>query len=137
MGVTIKPELSRSNPYWISKHRYYELKHFCMQYREWGEMVFVVDGYMKPKLDIRTDQHYIADPTAKASIKRLELLGKIKMLQEAAEKADPFLSDYILRGVTSGMSYDEMNAKKPIPCCRDIYYERCRKFFWILDKLRE
>lgn len=26
------PELSEKNPYWIERHRYYELKHFCLQY---------------------------------------------------------------------------------------------------------
>lgn len=31
----VKPELSKANRYWISKHRYYELYHFCLQYYEW------------------------------------------------------------------------------------------------------
>ena len=32
MGTTLRAELSEKNPYWIEKHRYYELKHFCLQY---------------------------------------------------------------------------------------------------------
>lgn len=35
MATTIRPELSEKNPYWIEKHRYYELKHFCLQYPIW------------------------------------------------------------------------------------------------------
>ncbi len=35
MATTIRPEISQNNEYWISKHRYYELKHFCMQYPLW------------------------------------------------------------------------------------------------------
>ena len=35
MGTTIRPELSEKNPYWIERHRYYELKHFCLQYPIW------------------------------------------------------------------------------------------------------
>lgn len=27
MATEIRPELSEKNPYWIGKHRYYELKH--------------------------------------------------------------------------------------------------------------
>lgn len=27
--------LSRKNPYWIPRHRYYELKHFCLQFRDY------------------------------------------------------------------------------------------------------
>ena len=32
MATTIRPVVSSSK---ISKHRYYELKHFCLQYHEW------------------------------------------------------------------------------------------------------
>ena len=35
MATVIRAELSKNNKYWISKHRYYELKHFCLQYPEW------------------------------------------------------------------------------------------------------
>lgn len=35
MSTLIRPELSETNRYWIEKHRYYELKHFCLQYPLW------------------------------------------------------------------------------------------------------
>ena len=35
MSTVIRPEISKKNLYWIPKHRYYELKHFCLQYPEW------------------------------------------------------------------------------------------------------
>ena len=35
MSTQIRPEISQKNPYWIPKHRYYELKHFVMQYPAW------------------------------------------------------------------------------------------------------
>ena len=41
----IRPEISKKNKYWISRHRYYELKHFCMQYREWLAEVNNYSGY--------------------------------------------------------------------------------------------
>lgn len=35
MATTIRPELSEKNPYWIERHRYYELKHLrCDGYAE-------------------------------------------------------------------------------------------------------
>ena len=43
MGTTIRPELSEKNPYWIEKHRYYELKHFCLQYPIWRKAYSVLD----------------------------------------------------------------------------------------------
>ena len=33
MRNDMRPELSQKNPYWIGKHRYYELKHFCLRSR--------------------------------------------------------------------------------------------------------
>lgn len=37
MGTIIRPELSEKNKYWLEKHRYYELKHFCLQYPLWKQ----------------------------------------------------------------------------------------------------
>ena len=31
--------------YSLSKHRYYELKHFCLQYPEWKERYLQADGW--------------------------------------------------------------------------------------------
>ena len=39
-----RAELSKKNPYYISKHRYYELKHFCRQYDEWKRALVRIDG---------------------------------------------------------------------------------------------
>lgn len=32
MTTKIRADISRKNPYWLERHRYYELKHFCLQY---------------------------------------------------------------------------------------------------------
>lgn len=47
MGTNIRSNLSRKNRYWISRHRYYELKHFCLQYSEWLTEYRSIDGYQK------------------------------------------------------------------------------------------
>ena len=44
MGTTLRAELSEKNPYWIEKHRYYELKHFCLQYPIWKKAYAALDG---------------------------------------------------------------------------------------------
>lgn len=44
MATTIRPELSEKNPYWIEKHRYYELKHFCLQYPIWRKAYSSLSG---------------------------------------------------------------------------------------------
>lgn len=47
MSKLSKPELSQKNPYWIEKHRYYELKHFCLQYPIWKKAYNSLDGVSK------------------------------------------------------------------------------------------
>ena len=43
MGTRIRAELSEKNKYWISRHRYYELKHFCLQYPSWRRTYAALD----------------------------------------------------------------------------------------------
>ena len=43
------------------------------------------------------------------------------MVEKAAKEADPELADYILKGVTEGLSYDVIKARMNIPCCKDVY----------------
>ena len=51
--------------------------------------------------------------------------------------ADKDLAKYILMAVTYGHSYTYLKAKLDIPCSKDTYYDRYRKFFWILSDLRD
>lgn len=44
---------------------------------------------------------------------------------------------YILRGVTEGLSYNALKMQYAIPCCREVYYNLYRRFFWLLSKERD
>ena len=41
--INVRPQLAQDNPYWISRHRYYELKHFCLQYYFWKSKYNEID----------------------------------------------------------------------------------------------
>jgi hypothetical protein len=138
MGTTIRPELSEKNKYWIEKHRYYELKHFCLQYPIWKKAYLALDGLSKRPIDLvifsKTNVH--SDPTAKCVEAREFYFDRMRMVEQAAITTDAELHNYILKGVTEGVSYDYLKARLEIPCCRDIYYELYRRFFWLLNKAR-
>ena len=136
MSTTIKPELSERNKYWIEKHRYYELKHFCLQYPSWKKAYILcsISGKSKGNLAIKMDD--ISKPTEECALKRVFYSNRIDMVEQAAKDADEFLASYILKAVTTGMSYDTLRVQMNIPCSRDVYYEYYRKFFWLLDKAR-
>ena len=139
MGTNIRSKISKKNQYWISKHRYYELKHFCLQYNSWKREYSNIDGMVVVPLDIirGIKSGDITDPTYEKSLKSLYYLNKIKMLEDISKKTDFVLGEYVLKGVINGLSYDVLKARLKIPCGRDTYYNLYRKFFWILDRERD
>jgi hypothetical protein len=77
-----------------------------------------------------------SDLTAKYAIKKAYYAERIKIIEKAAMEADDFLYPYILKAVTEGLSYPNLKTKMEIPCGKDMYYDRYRKFFWLLNELR-
>ncbi len=137
MSTVIRAKLSDDNPYWISKHRYYELKHFCLQYPEWKKLYSAgLNTIRSPNFSRVGNSGNVSDPVADTSI-RIEILSRyMKLVEQTAIKTDPELYSYILRCVTEGCSYVVLRTYYGIPCGRDYFYERYRRFFWLLDKDR-
>ena len=120
MATTIRPELSEKNPYWIEKHRYYELKHFCLQYPIWRKAYASLNSFSSKPADwamfIVTST--LGDPTAKVGIARAYYSERTDMIERVAEQTDQQLAPYILKAVTEGWSYDILKVRLGIPCCR-------------------
>lgn len=139
MGTTLRSTLSDKNPYWIEKHRYYELKHFCMQYSDWRRAYTLLDGMpnRSETAMIFAVRRATGDPTGNKAVAKAFYSERMDMLERVAAWTDPIIGVYILQGVTKGISYDTLNAGTPVPCCKDIYYDLYRRFFWLLDKERK
>lgn len=140
MATKIRPELSKRNKYWIERHRYYELKHFCMQYPTWKKMLtrLIMESVVKPPetQNVYVQIGEVADPTAKTAMIRQYYSDRITMLEQVAEETDVVLGKYVLKGITEGISYDILKVREDIPCCKEVYYDLYRKFLWLLDKER-
>lgn len=109
MATEIRPELSEKNPYWIGKHRYYELKHFCLQYPIWKKAYNALLGLSsRPNdLDIFVKSGQVrSDPTARCAESRVSFAKRMELVEQAAIGTDGDLYPYILRGVTEGLSYE-------------------------------
>lgn len=139
MATTIRPELSEKNPYWIEKHRYYELKHFCLQYPIWRKAYSALDGLSTQPSDLAmfVATSTLGDPTANCGIARSYYSERMDMIARVAEATDPLIGSYILKAVTEGWAYDILKARLKIPCCKDTYYQLYRRFFWLLNKERK
>lgn len=138
MARDIRPELSKKNKYWIDKNRFYELKYFCLQYPLWKAAYDALDGiYIRSyDLTITSKLGLPGDNVGHCVEERLRYFERMQAVEQAAIDADPDLSSYILKAVTEGLSYNHLKARLEIPCSRDTYYDRYRRFFWLLSKSR-
>ena len=130
-----RPDISKKNPYYLPKHRFYELKHFCLQYNDWKKDVNSISLF-GDKPDAMVDHDKQSDPVHKAVLKREWYLERIKLVERIAREADPVLSHYILIGVTSDRSYENLRMVYDIPASRYQYYNSYRRFFYILSQYR-
>lgn len=138
MGTRLRPEISKKNKYHINKHRHYELKHFCLQYPEWKKEYnsYGNVGPATTTYGLSRTSSVPSDPTVKSVIKRERCLARIELIERAAKETDEFLYEYILKAVTEGLSYTYLKNTLKIPCGKDAYYDRYRKFFWLLSGMR-
>ena len=138
MATVIRPKISQKNKYYIDKHRYYELKHFCLQYNEWKKSYALCNESIifTSTIDKLPSNNTLSDLTAKYAIRRASYGKRIKLIEDTVKKTDEFLYPYILKAVTEGYSFAYLKSRLEMPCSRDIYYDRYRRFFWILSQER-
>lgn len=139
MATMVRAEISRSNDYWISKHRHYELKHFCLQYPDWKKhyITLGVPTIATTVMDRLPSGNKVADPTSEYVMRRVYYAERLDLIEKIARETDEYLYEYILRAVTEGLSYTYLKTRLKIPCGRDMYYDRYRRFFWLLSEARK
>lgn len=96
--------------YTLSKHRYYELKHFCLQYPDWKLLYSAADGWSGK-----------GDTTSRDGIKRAEIIRFIDLIQACAYDTNRDLLPFVTGESTS------------MPSELLYFY---RKFFWELSRRR-
>lgn len=139
MATTVRAQISERNKYWIDKHRHYELKHFCLQYPHWKKAYrdcLDCDISLAMIEGVKTNKG-LYDPTGTRALTRTYYSDRIKLVEQAAKEADEYLWHYILKAVTEGLSYTHLKSRLDIPCGKDMYYDRYRRFFWRLSELRD
>lgn len=136
MSTKVRSELSKRNEYRISKHRYLELKHFCMQYDEWKEALRLLTPLKSSFKEERIDNGRNPDPTAELTDMALYFRRRIGMLEKIAAECLGQYGVYLLDGIVNEETYDTIRARHCIPFCRDTWYTAYRRFFWLLDKER-
>lgn len=132
-----RPELSKKNPYWIPKEKYYELLYFSRQYntmrQEKRDLLRTYPSIGTSEYVMTSD---ISDPVIKAAIRAEELSAKMKLIEDTVMEAGPDIYKWLLIGVTTDYSYNYLARKLNMPAGKDLYYDRYRKYFYYLSKKR-
>ena len=81
MSTTIRAEISKKGKWYISKHRFYELKHFCLQYDEWKDAVDGLTSLSSPSGDISTGGTFTGDRTGNTAVKRASMRARMEMIE--------------------------------------------------------
>jgi len=139
MATKIRAEISQKNKYYIDKHRHYELKHFCLQYPIWKKAYLECSSTDIPVVLIDGTRPHdgLYDPESVRANTRAHYSKRMTLLEKVAKEADKYLWRYILKAVTEGLSYTYLKTRLDIPCGKDMYYDRYRRFFWLLSEIRD
>lgn len=131
----LKPELSNRSKYWIPKHRYYELKHYCLQYPHWQKLYSSLEFKMEVKNDgIKGSEP--GKPTERLGVIRADCKRAMELVERTCKDVSPELCRYLLKAVTEGIPFIKLQTLCQIPCGKDMYYDAYRKFFYILSQRR-
>ena len=122
--------------YNISKHRFRELYYFCLQYQEWlDELKYKTDDVSSVGITNMPTSRNTNSNVERLALRRAQLEEKCKILEQTAIEADPELYQYILKAVTNeGISYNYLKMVMNIPCCKNVWYDRRRKFYYLLSE---
>ena len=139
MSTKIRSKISKRNRWYISKERYLELYYFCLQYREWKQAYVELEekGIGCTSIIKISEDDEIHDPTGDTAVYMVILEEKMKLVRSVAASTDEVLGPYIFKAVTEGLSFTKLKTIYEIPCERDMYYDRYRKFFWLLNSARK
>ena len=109
--------------YELSKHRFYELKHFCLQYPEWEKLYSLSDGWQteasKP----------IGDTTSRNGIRRADLACRMEMVRNICQEVCGDYADLVFNYVIFG-------SKPHLTSGQADFWYYYQKFFWELSKRR-
>ena len=148
MGYTVK-ELSKKNPYYISKERRLELEHFCKQYEEWVRGLRDMNFVSGPSTELEVKPTDPNDCTYERAVRAIKYSSKIHLVEEVlAGVVDDYTRshpsvylDYeaiykeMLMLIVVGGSYERSNLQGYIS--EYCYRELRQKFFYILSERRD
>lgn len=121
--------------YNVSRHKFAEVYHFCLQYNEWqDELKYKTETVKSVEITDMPLSHSVGHATEDLALRRVELRRKCELVERTALEADREIYQYILKAVTNeGINFNYLKTVMNIPCERDMYYDRRRRFYWLMS----
>lgn len=121
--------------YKLSKFEYGYAKWFSLKYPEWlDEYNRLKDSVTAMSYDGLPGSNKINDSTQGLATKRAEIRDKMLKVERAAYDAGGDIAEYIFKSVIyEDMTFEQMKAIG-LPCERTMFYERRRKYYYLLSK---
>lgn len=127
----VRARFSRNSKYYISRANFLTAFYYCLNYPEWKREHDMSVGLRSSN---GGGGGGLSDPTAAQAIRLSELAEKIDLIEQTAYDAEPELHPYLLMYVTQeDLTFDRLKAMG-IPCERKMFYDRRRKFYWMMSK---
>ena len=122
--------------YGINKFRYRELYYFCLQYKSWiDELNYKTSTVKSIEITDMPLTHSNSSETERLAIRRSELKSKCELIEKTAIETDSELYRYIIKAVTEEyVGFNYLVTVMDMPCSRNTFYERRRRFYYLLDK---
>ena len=122
--------------YGISKNRFRELYYWCLQYNEWKDELKDKTYAVKCiEISDMPASHSNGDSTQQLAMRRVQLEQNCRLIEQTAIEADPDIYQYLLKAVTDeNVTYRYLRLVMGMPCSHNTYYDRRRRFYWLLSQ---
>ena len=120
----------KSKRWWISEAESRLTYAYALMYNEWKNEYHALSGLTQKDSEKNSGQ----SATESAALRREDLARKMEVIDQTLIEADPDMYQWLKYAVVNrGVSYDVMLAKG-MPCSDKVFYERRRKFYYLLSK---
>lgn len=130
----IRPTVKKSQ--WnLSKHEFYSAYHYALMYEDWKNTMVDIASIDTPDPE-QADMprgNGTSDTTFVKAVKISSIRDQMRIIEDTVLEADEHLAPWLLKGVTNEYyTYHQLATVDRMPCGRNYYYDKRRKFYYLL-----
>ncbi len=132
----IRPTIKKGE--WaLSKHQFYTAYHYALQYNEWKTELDAVTFVSAISTDSDGYGSGTGNPTESKALRRERYSSKVENIRTLVYASAPDIFKWLLLAVTNeGVTYNYLH-NRGMPCGKNYFYDRRRKFYYLLSKQLE